>query len=101
MSPGIAGDQGLAIGPEQSAASWKAPARIPFRLCREIISTRQMAPPSNNHNHEKLRLSTYLNGKLIASLNMDPDTVEDLRWETDLGGLGSYGSNQVLQRTIG
>ena len=52
---------------------------------------------ATTYDHEKLRLATYLNGKLIGSLNLTQETILDHRWgDWYLGGPGAFGSDQFF-----
>ena len=98
MTPGMAGNQGLAIGPEQSAASWKGTADNGLQSYKERAWTLgKWHHLATTFNHEKSRLATYLNGKLIASLSLEQDSIADHRWgDWYLGGPGAFGSNQYF-----
>ena len=98
MTPGMAGSQGLAIGPEQSAASWKGTNEEGLQAYRERAWTLgEWHHLATTYDHEKLRLATYLNGKLIGSLNLTAETILDHRWgDWYLGGPGAFGSDQFF-----
>ena len=98
MTPGMAGNQGLAIGPEQSAASWKGTSEEGLQAYRERAwALGEWHHLATTYDHEKLRLATYLNGKLIGSQNLTPETLLDHRWgDWYLGGPGAFGSDQFF-----